>query len=141
MGNRHHFVPQSHIRRFVHDERSGKVIALDLVTNKYSFLPPKKFLCIEKYYRQDWAPSGIDPEILEKLLGNNVERKASRVMDILIANPTVALSPDECVNLLTYITLQRTRVPKQAELFESTAVTTLILDLEKTIPTMIFKFY
>jgi hypothetical protein len=53
----------------------------------------------EKYYRQIWAPTGVDVDIFEKELGKWLEAKAPMVFDKLI-NTHDALTEDEATTLL-----------------------------------------
>ena len=69
---------------------------------------------IRYYNRQPWAPQGVDPNILETGLGNDLERKAKYAIDRLIDDPA-SLDEDDIVTLLTYLEFQRIRVPRQAE--------------------------
>ena len=69
---------------------------------------------INSYYRQDWAPPGVDPNVLEKTLGEWLEGAAKDSIDRLIHHPA-SLTDDDSTTLLTYIELQRIRVPRQSE--------------------------
>lgn len=69
---------------------------------------------INSYYRQDWAPQGIDPNIFEKTLGEWLEAEAKDSIDRLIEFPA-SLTDQDTATLLIYIELQRIRVPRQAE--------------------------
>ena len=68
---------------------------------------------INSYYRQDWAPPGVDPNVLEKTLGEWLEGAAKDSIDRLIHHPA-SLTDDDTATLLTYIELQRIRVPRQS---------------------------
>ena len=69
---------------------------------------------INSYYRQDWAPPGIDPNIFERTLGEWLEALAKDSIDRLIDFPA-SLTDQDTATLLNYIELQRVRVPRQAE--------------------------
>lgn len=66
------------------------------------------------FYRQEWAPAGIDPNILEKSLGEWMEVIAKNAIDRLILSPS-ELSDEEISTFLLYVEFQRIRVPRQAE--------------------------
>jgi len=68
---------------------------------------------INSYYRQDSVPQGVDPNIFEKKLGAWIETIAKGAIDRLIHNPS-ELDDNDTATLLTYIELQRIRVPRQA---------------------------
>ncbi len=68
---------------------------------------------INSYYRQEWAPPGIDPNIFEKSLGEWLESAAKDSIDRLTHSPARLTGED--ATLLNYIELQRIRVPRQAE--------------------------
>ena len=66
------------------------------------------------YYRQNWAPDGVDPNVLEKKLGEWLEVKAKHAIDRLIHQPST-LTEDDMATLVTYLEMQRIRVPRQAK--------------------------
>jgi len=80
---------------------------------------------INYYYRQDWAPPGVDPNILEKTLGEWLETAAKDSIDLLIHQPS-ALTDIDTATLLTYFELQRIRVPRQAEMAKALMRETLL---------------
>jgi hypothetical protein len=67
---------------------------------------------IGQYYRQEWAPPGIDPLIFETTLGAWLEPDAKDAIDRLISK---TLSETDMANLVIYLELQRIRVPRQGE--------------------------
>jgi len=69
---------------------------------------------INGYYRQEWAPSGVDPDLLERRLGEWLEMKAKVAIDALIYQPH-ELTDQQLADFLVYLELQRVRVPRQAE--------------------------
>ena len=72
-------------------------------------------MLIGNYYRQTWAPKGIDPNVFEKTLGAVSEPKAQDAFKRLIVAPN-DLTDDDTASMLTYLELQRIRVPKQAKI-------------------------
>jgi hypothetical protein len=70
-------------------------------------------MLIDAYYRQVWAPAGVDPNILEKRLAAGIEADIKDALDCLCNSPA-RLSGDQASNLLAYMELQRIRVPRQA---------------------------
>lgn len=69
---------------------------------------------IRYYNRQPWAPPGVDPNILETSLGEDLENRAKHAMDRLIGDPN-SLDDNDTATLLVYMEFQRIRVPRQAE--------------------------
>ena len=72
-------------------------------------------MTVNNYYRQAWAPSGVDPNIMEKTLGEWLERDAKESMDRLIHEPST-LSEADTATLLVYLEVQRIRVPRQSNM-------------------------
>ena len=70
---------------------------------------------INAYYRQEWAPPSIDPNVFETTLGEWLESVSKDSIDRLVDFPN-SLTDQDTANLFTYIELQRIRVPRQAEL-------------------------
>lgn len=75
---------------------------------------PREVMAINKYYRQEWAPPGTDPNILEKMAGNFVEPLGKEAVELLLNRPH-ALSEPTITQLALYLAFQRTRVPRQAK--------------------------
>ena len=67
------------------------------------------------YYRQEWTPSGVDPNILEKTLGEWLEADAKESIDRLIHEPST-LTDTDMATLLIYLEFQRIRVPRQSDM-------------------------
>ncbi|MDO8786701.1 MAG: DUF4238 domain-containing protein [Sulfuritalea sp.] len=107
----HHFVPRSYLARFADDQ--GFVHVYDRNTRSLRRQRPKNVMKINSYYRQEWAPEGVDPNIMEMMLGEWLEAEAKGAIDRLIEAPA-QLTDDDTANLMAYIELQRTRVPRQA---------------------------
>ena len=70
---------------------------------------------IRYYYRQEWAPAGVDPNILEKGLGEWMEPIVKNAIDRLILDPS-GLTEEELGTFLVYLEFQRVRVPRQIEM-------------------------
>jgi hypothetical protein len=68
---------------------------------------------IGAYYRQAWAPTGIDPNVLENGLASGIEGQIKSVIDCLIESPG-NLTDEFAATLLVYLEFQRIRVPRQA---------------------------
>jgi len=107
----HHYVPESYLKRFT-DSR-GYLHIRDTARNQTRYQAPKKIMKIDAYYRQAWAPSGIDPNVLEDGLASGIEDQIKPVIDCLITSPQ-NLTEDYAVTLLVYLEIQRIRVPRQA---------------------------
>lgn len=65
------------------------------------------------YYKQDWVPEGIDPNILEQRFGQTLEPGAKVAFEKLLAWEE-DLSLQEWALIMIYIEVQRLRVPRQA---------------------------
>lgn len=109
----HHYVPKSYLMRFT--DKKGFLHVFDRSTHSFRRQRPKEVMKINSYYRQEWAPDGIDPNILEKSLGEWLEANAKDSIDRLINNPG-SLTDDDTTTLLIYIEIQRIRVPRQSEM-------------------------
>lgn len=82
-------------------------------------------MTINHYYRQEWAPSGVDPNIMEKGLGEWLEKDAKKSIDRLIHAPAT-LTEQEIATLLSYLELQRIRVPRQFDMVKTLMQETLM---------------
>ena len=111
---RNHIVPESYLKGFV-DPESGCLHAYDKVSGNYWTPKPWNIMVIGKYYRQNHAPEGIDPDILEKGFGSWIEPKARKSLLKLANNPDT-LTNEDTAKIITYLELQHTRVPRQVEL-------------------------
>lgn len=107
----HHYVPESYLRRFT--DSNGYLHIRDTARNQTRYQTPKKLMKIDAYYRQAWAPPGIDPNIFENGLASGIEDQIKRVIDCLIESPE-NLTDDYAATLLVYMEIQRIRVPRQA---------------------------
>lgn len=108
----HHFVPRSYLARF--SDKEGFLHIFDRSSGLFRRQRPKEVMKINSYYRQDWAPPDIDPNIFEKTLGEWLEPAAKDSIDRLIHIPANLTDHDMAI-LLNYVGLQRVRVPRQAE--------------------------
>lgn len=121
----HHIVPRWYLEGFT-DPISGFIHVYDRITKKYRAQKPDKVMKINKYYRQEWAPEGIDPNILERLTGEIIEPQAKLAFKRLFTMPS-DFTPEETAVILIYLEFQRIRVPRQArkarQLIESSILT------------------
>lgn len=106
-----HYVPESYLSRFT--DAKGYLYIHDTIRNHTRYQKPKKVMKIDAYYRQSWAPSGIDPNVLENGLASGIEHDIKPVIDCLIHSPDT-LTEDGATTLLVYLEIQRIRVPRQA---------------------------
>lgn len=121
----HHYVPRSYLARFVDD--SGFLHVYDQARKELRKQRPKEVMKINSYYRQEWAPEGVDPNLLEMRLGEWLEAEGKNAIDKLHSTPS-ELDAQDIANLLTYFEFQRVRVPRQAEMGK-TLMRNLILQL------------
>lgn len=115
MGSRaknHHYVPRSYLERFVDHE--GFLHVYDRAAGVLRRQRPKEVMKINSYYRQEWAPEGVDPNVLETSLGEWLEAKAKKAIDKLHSTPE-ELDDQDLADLVIYFEIQRIRVPRQAE--------------------------
>lgn len=110
---RHHFVPEWYLKGFT-ERGSGFLYVYDRDTKHIRKQKPKKVMVIRRYYRQDWAPAGVDPNIIEKTLASKLEPHAKIGLDRLINAPKTVTAEDTAA-ILVYLEFQRIRVPRQAE--------------------------
>src|SRR6267378_451135 len=96
----HHYVPQVYLRRFT--DSQGFLRVLDHKRGQMRRQIPKEVMRIDAYYRQVWAPAGIDPNVLEKRLAAGIEADIKEVLDCLCDTPA-RLSGDQASNLLAYM--------------------------------------
>lgn len=108
---RHHYVPESYLSRFT--DPNGRLYVRDMARNQQRYQTPNEVMAIGRYYRQVWAPTGIDPNILENGLASGIENDIKPVIDCLIRSPE-DLTDAYATTLLVYIEIQRIRVPRQA---------------------------
>lgn len=109
---RHHFVPQWYLRNFC-DPITGMVQVYDKQKSTYRRQKPREIMFINRYYRQEWAPEGIDPDIFEKMLSTGVEGPGKLALQRLITMPS-DFRAEETVAIMCYLAFQRLRVPRQA---------------------------
>lgn len=107
----HHYVPESYLKRFT--DAKGYLHIRDTARNQTRYQIPKKIMKVDAYYRQAWAPSGIDPNVLEDGLASGIEDQIKEVIDCLIETPE-NLTDEYATTLLVYLEIQRIRVPRQA---------------------------
>ena len=93
-------------------------------------------MSIGNYYRQDWAPPGIDPNILEKKLGAWIEPNARKAFDKLLQGGR-GLTDDDTTAIVVYLEFQRIRVPRQAQSAMPSAINTILTNLPPELQGMI----
>lgn len=111
---RHHYVPESYLKGFV-DPESNCLHAYDRVSGNFWKPKPQEMMVIRNYYTQKHAPTGADPDVLEKGLGGWIESMIKGSFSKLLNDPH-ALTKEDTANILTYLDLQHIRVPRQVEL-------------------------
>ena len=88
MGSRaknHHYVARSYLARFVDDQ--GFLHVYDRTAKNLRKQRPKEVMKINSYYRQEWVPAGVDPNLLETSLGEWLEAEAKSAIDKLHLTP------------------------------------------------------
>ena len=118
-----HFVPRSYLARFTDNE--GFLHVFDRDSGLFRRQRPKEVMKANHYYRQEWAPSGVDPNILEKTLGEWLEPDAKESIDRLIHEPST-LTDTDMATLLIYLEFQRIRVPRQSDMAKALMRKTLM---------------
>jgi hypothetical protein len=110
---KNHFVPASYLGRFV--DPGGFLHVVDRKSSQWRRQRPKEVMHQRHYYRQEWAPPGIDQDLLEKHIGESLESAAAEVIDCLIT-PSLELDDQAFANFVLYLEFQRIRVPRQIEM-------------------------
>ena len=111
---RHHYVPKWYLEAFA-EPGTGFLHVFDIEAGAFRRQRPKEVMVIGRYYRQAWAPSGADSDILEKALGEKFEPNAKKALHRLIRSPTT-ITEEDTANIIVYLEIQRLRVPRQAGL-------------------------
>ena len=104
-------MPESYLNRFT--DLKGRLHVRDIARNQQRYQTPDQVMTIGRYYRQTWAPTGIDPNILENGLASGIENEIKPIIDCLIQSPE-DLTDDYAATRLVYLEIQRIRVPRQA---------------------------
>lgn len=110
---KHHFVPRSYLARFT--DTSGFINVYDRASGQWRRQRPEKVMRSSYYYRQEWAPAGVDPNVLEKSISEWCEDTAKNAIDCLILDPS-RLTEQDFATFLVYLEFQRVRVPRQAKM-------------------------
>lgn len=127
---RHHFVPEAYLRGFVEDG-TGFLNVFSKHSNSWRRQKPKQIMVRNRFYHQDWAPSGVDKNVLEKKLGAEMEPKGLLALRKLIETPE-SLDAEDTANILIYLQFQRIRVPRQSDMAKSLAKAAIALEMMKT---------
>lgn len=107
-------MPEWYLEQFA-DTKTGKVTVYDHKKNEWREQIPNEIMCIKHHNRQEWVPKGVDPNIFEIAISEEIENPAKTAFNKLVENPRT-LSTDDMALLITYLHLQRIRVPRQANL-------------------------
>lgn len=107
---KHHFVPKWYLKGFVNKQK--RLIVYDIKKEQWREQIPRNVMSISGYYRQDWAPPGIDPDVFEKALAR-MEDDAKYAFDTLLKNAG-GLTQEELAAILVFMEFQWMRVPRQA---------------------------
>ena len=108
---RPHFVPSSYLERFLEAE-SDVIYLLDKNKRDIREQKPSQIMLSKQHFKEDWVPKGIDKNLLEKRVGEFLETEGKRAIDKLINEPYL-LTDDDSAVLLTYLEMQKIRVPRQ----------------------------
>lgn len=127
---RHHFVPKAYLDGFI-DQNTGFLNVYSKRTDRWRKQKPDQVMVRNKYYRQDWAPEGVDKNILEKRLGAELEPEGLATLNKLIEMPESLDSHDMAV-IITYLQFQRLRVPRQADMAKALAKIAITNEMSKT---------
>jgi hypothetical protein len=91
---------------------------------------PKTVMVRNKYYHQDWAPDGVDKNILEKTIGAGLEPEGITALNKLIEAPN-EMSDEDISKVIAYVQFQRFCVPRQADMAKLLADTALKHEMSK----------
>lgn len=89
-------------------------------------------MTINHYYRQVWVPKGVDPDIFETTLANEVESKASVAFGKAL-HDRENLTADDTAALLYHLEMQRIRVPSYADLAKDALTSMMLNKLEPSV--------
>lgn len=93
---------------------------------------------IGRYYRQAWAPEGVDPDILEKSFGSKLEPDAQKAFERLLRR-SKDFTDEETAAILVYLEMQRVRVPRQAAVAKQLLMSTILLNSPPNVAAAIVK--
>lgn len=110
---KNHFVPASYLGRFA--DPAEFLHVFDRKSEQWRRQRPKEVMHRRYYYRQEWAPPGIDQDLLEKYVSESLESAAANVIDRLINLP-LELDDQVIAKFFLYLEFQRIRVPRQIEM-------------------------
>jgi hypothetical protein len=127
---KHHFVPESYLNGFTEDEH-GFLNVYSKRTDTWRKQKPKQVMHINNYYHQDWAPEGVDKNILEKYFGTELESKGLTALRKLISAPET-LDGNETAEIIVYLQYQRLRVPRQADMAKALAKIAITKEISKS---------
>lgn len=127
---RHHFVPESYLKGFL-EEGTEFLNIYSKRSDLWRRQKPKKVMVRNKFYHQEWAPEGVDKNILEKMLGASLEPDGLEALKKLIEEPST-LNDNHTADILEYIQFQRTRVPRQADMAKDLAKKAITREMLKT---------
>lgn len=128
---KHHFVPKSYLQGFT-EEESGFLHLFSKRSNQWRRQKPKQVMVRNQYYYQESAPDGVDKNILEKMLGAEMEPKGLAAIKKLIEDPE-KITAEDTANIIEYLQFQRIRVPRQSDMAKSLTKTALTLHLMRTL--------
>jgi len=127
---RHHFVPAAYLQGFVEDQ-TGFLNVFSKRTRTWRRQKPNQVMVRNKFYHQDWAPAGVDKDILEKALGAEIEPNGLLALKRLVEEPET-LDDTAMAAILEYLQFQRIRVPRQADMAKRLAELVVTGELSKT---------
>lgn len=127
---RHHYVPAWYLKGFS-DSENGLLTVYDREREEFRCQKSEQVMVITHYYRQEWAPEGVDANLFEKRLAC-IEGSGQSSFEKLITNPR-DITGDDTAAIITYLELQRLRVPRQAE-FTNEMYKHFISDVAHQIP-------
>lgn len=116
-------MPHWYLKRFV--DSNGFLHVYDKEAAGYVRRKPREVMAINRYYRQAWAPKGVDPDVLEKRTGQWLEPRAREIFDKLLTR-AAEITENELPILLLYLEFQRLRVPRQAKAAENLHKSTIL---------------
>ena len=123
---RHHYVPRCYLERFA-DTKTGMLSVYDLEKEEWRRQKPDQVMFIRHHNRQEWAPKGIDPNLLERVLCD-IENRGKSAIDRLIEHPD-RITEDDTAALVVYLATQRIRVPRQANIAKETVFRPILNEL------------
>lgn len=113
---KHHIVPRCYLKNFAAGDGNIWTYRLDSPAKPFS-TNYKNVGHIRDYYTQPKPGGAIDYNLLENLFDETVEQKWSYLVELIVNKEN--LSPEQMDDVVTFLMLQRVRVPAARDMIEA----------------------